>query len=148
MVGIPADLLRRRPDSRAAELVALAQSAQIGIAEAQLYPAISITGTFGGSASTANGHSLGDLVASKGNTYAFGPALQWNILNYGQITNNVRFHDAKLQQLLVDYQNAVLTAQQQVNDAISLFPAIESPGGIPTPQHTRGTRRPRIALEQ
>ena len=121
MVGIPGDLLRRRPDIRAAELVALAQSAQIGIAEAQLYPAISITGTFGGSASTANGHSLGDVVTSKGNTYAFGPAFQWNILNYGQITNNVRFQDAKLQQLLVDYQQAVLVAQQQVNDAISLF---------------------------
>jgi NodT family efflux transporter outer membrane factor (OMF) lipoprotein len=58
-VGIPADLLRRRPDVRAAELAALAQNAQIGIAEAQLYPAISITGTFGGAASTANGHNLG-----------------------------------------------------------------------------------------
>jgi len=121
MVGIPADLLRRRPDIRAAELAALAQSAQIGIAEAELYPAISLTGTFGGSASTANGHDLSEVFRPKGNTYAFGPAFQWNILNYGQITNNVRFQDAKLQQLLVDYQNAVLTAQQQVNDAISLF---------------------------
>jgi NodT family efflux transporter outer membrane factor (OMF) lipoprotein len=121
MVGIPADLLRRRPDIRAAELAALAQSAQIGIAEAQLYPAISITGTFGGAASTANGHSLGDVFTSKGLTYAAGPSFQWNILNYGQITNNVRFQDAKLQQSLVDYQNAVLKAQQQVDDGISLF---------------------------
>ena len=119
MVGIPADLLRRRPDIRAAELAALAQSAQIGIAEAQLYPAISITGTFGGAASTANGHSLGDVFTSKGLTYAAGPSFQWNILNYGQITNNVRFQDAKLQQSLVDYQNAVLKAQQQVDDGIS-----------------------------
>ena len=54
-VGIPADLLRRRPDIAAAELAALAQSAQIGIAESQLYPAISISGTFGGTASTTNG---------------------------------------------------------------------------------------------
>ena len=121
MVGIPADLLRRRPDIRAAELVALAQSAQIGVTEAQLYPAISITGTFGGSASTANGHNLGDVITSKGLTYAAGPSFQWNILNYGQITNNVRLQDAKLQQLLVDYQNAVLKAQQQVDDGISLF---------------------------
>ena len=121
MVGIPADLLRRRPDIRAAELAALAQSAQIGIAEAQLFPAISITGTFGGAASTANGHSLGDVFTSKGLTYAAGPSFQWNILNYGQITNNVRFQDAKLQQLLVDYQSTVLKAQQQVDDGISLF---------------------------
>lgn len=99
----------------------MAQSAQIGIARAELYPAISIAGTFGGSASTANGHNLGEVVTSKGNTYAFGPPFQWNILNYGQITNNVRLQDAKLQQLLVDYQSAVLTAQQQVDDAISLY---------------------------
>jgi len=120
-VGIPADLLRRRPDIRAAELRALAQSAQIGVAEAQLLPAISLTGTFGGSASTANGHNLGQVVASKGVTYAAGPSFQWNILNYGQITNNVRLQDATLQQLLVDYQNLVLTAQQEVDNGISVF---------------------------
>jgi NodT family efflux transporter outer membrane factor (OMF) lipoprotein len=120
-VGIPADLLRRRPDVRAAELAALAQNAQIGVTEAQLYPAISITGTFGGAASTANGHNLGQVVSSRGITYAAGPSFQWNILNYGQITNNVRLQDARLQQLLVDYQNTVLKAQQQVDDGISTF---------------------------
>jgi NodT family efflux transporter outer membrane factor (OMF) lipoprotein len=120
-VGIPADLLRRRPDVRAAELAALAQNAQIGVAEAQLYPAISITGTFGGAASTANGHNLGQIVSSRGVTYAAGPSFQWNILNYGQITNDVRLQDAKLQQLLVDYQNTVLSAQRQVDDGISTF---------------------------
>jgi outer membrane protein TolC len=120
-VGIPADLLRRRPDILAAELAALAQSEQIGIAESQLYPAISISGTFGGTASTANGHNLGQIFKSTGVAYAAGPAFQWNILNYGQITNNVRLQDATLQQLLVDYQNAVLTAQQQVDNGISAF---------------------------
>ncbi|MVT67296.1 efflux transporter outer membrane subunit [Bradyrhizobium pachyrhizi] len=120
-VGIPGDLLRRRPDVRAAELAALAQNAQIGVAEAQLYPAISITGTFGGAASTANGHNLGQIISSRGVTYAAGPSFQWNILNYGQITNDVRLQDAKLQQLLVDYQNTVLKAQQQVDDGISSF---------------------------
>jgi NodT family efflux transporter outer membrane factor (OMF) lipoprotein len=120
-VGIPADLLRRRPDVRTAELAALAQSAQIGVAESELYPAISITGAFGGSASTANGHNLGQVFTSKGMTYAAGPAFQWNILNYGQITNNVRLQDAKLQQLLVNYQSAVLSAQQQVDNGLSTF---------------------------
>jgi NodT family efflux transporter outer membrane factor (OMF) lipoprotein len=121
VVGIPADLLRRRPDVRAAELAALAQSAQIGVAETQLYPAISITGTFGGSASTANGHNLGQVVSSKGIAYAAGPSFQWNILNYGQITNNVRLQDAKLQQLLVDYQNTVLNAQQEVDNGLATY---------------------------
>ena len=120
-VGIPADLLRRRPDIRAAELAALAQSEQIGIAESQLYPAISISGTFGATASTANGHNLGQIFKPTGVAYAAGPSFQWNILNYGQITNNVRLQDATLQQLLVDYQNAVLAAQQQVDDGISAF---------------------------
>jgi NodT family efflux transporter outer membrane factor (OMF) lipoprotein len=120
-VGIPADLLRRRPDIRAAELAALAQSAQIGIAESQLYPAISISGTFGGMASTANGHNLGQVFKPIGVAYAAGPAFQWNILNYGQITNNIRLQDATLQQLLVDYQNGVLQAEQQVGDGISAF---------------------------
>ena len=118
VVGIPADLLRRRPDVRVAELAALAQSAQIGVALTQLYPAISITGTFGGAASTANGHTLGQVVSSKGVAYAAGPSFQWNILNYGQITNNVRLQDAKLQQLLVDYQNTVLSAQQEVDNGL------------------------------
>jgi NodT family efflux transporter outer membrane factor (OMF) lipoprotein len=121
VVGIPADLLRRRPDVRAAELAALAQSAQIGIAATQLYPAISITGTFGGAASTANGHNLGQVVAWKGVAYAAGPSFQWNILNYGQITNNVRLQDAKLQQLLVDYQSTVLSAQQEVDNGLATY---------------------------
>ncbi len=121
VVGIPADLLRRRPDVRAAELAALAQSAQIGVAETQLYPAISITGTFGGSASTANGHTLADVVNWKGVAYAAGPSFQWNLLNYGQITNNVRLQDARLQQLLVDYQNTVLSAQQEVDNGLATY---------------------------
>jgi NodT family efflux transporter outer membrane factor (OMF) lipoprotein len=121
VVGIPADLLRRRPDVRAAELAALAQSAQIGVAETQLYPAISITGTFGGAASTANGHTLSQVVAWKGVAYAAGPSFQWNILNYGQITNNVRLQDAKLQQLLVDYQSTVLSAQQEVDNGLATY---------------------------
>ena len=87
----------------------------------QLYPAISITGTFGGSASTANGHTLGDVVNWKGVAYAAGPSFQWNLLNYGQITNNVRLQDAKLQQLLVDYQNTVLSAQQEVDNGLATY---------------------------
>ncbi len=120
-VGIPADLVRRLPNIRAAELAALAQSAKIGVAESELFPAISITGTFGGSASTANGHNLGQAFTSKGIAYAAGPAFQWNILNSGQITNNVRLQDATLQQLLFDYQNAVLAAEQQVDNGIATF---------------------------
>jgi NodT family efflux transporter outer membrane factor (OMF) lipoprotein len=120
-VGIPADLVRRRPDIREAELAAMAQSAQVGIAEADLYPAFSLLGTFGTVASNINGNKLSQLFQGKGITFGFGPTFTWNILNYGQITNQVRVQDAKLQELLVDYQNSVLTAQQQVEDGLATF---------------------------
>jgi outer membrane protein TolC len=131
---LPADLLRRRPDIRAAELAALAQSEQIGIAESQLYPAISISGTFGGTASTTNRHNLGQIFTPTGIALAAGPAFQWNILNYGQTINNVRLQDATLHQLLVDYQNAVLTAQQQVADGISTILQSQTQVGIFAPK--------------
>ena len=120
-VGIPADLVRRRPDIRSAELAAMSQSAQIGFAQADLYPAFSLLGTFGTVSANIGHNKLSDLVMGKGITFGFGPTFQWNILNYGQITNNVRVQDAKLQELLVDYQNSVLTAQQQVEDGLATF---------------------------
>jgi NodT family efflux transporter outer membrane factor (OMF) lipoprotein len=120
-VGIPADLVRRRPDVRAAELTAAAQSAQIGVAEADLYPALSLTGSFGGAASTVPHATLGDVFTGRGIAFGFGPSFSWNILNYGQITNNVRVQDAKLQGLLVDYKNTVLKAQKEVEDGLATF---------------------------
>jgi NodT family efflux transporter outer membrane factor (OMF) lipoprotein len=120
-VGIPADLVRRRPDIRAAELAAMAQSAQVGIAEANLYPAFSLTGTFGTAASNVGQNKLKRVFEGRAITFAFGPAFQWNILNYGQITNQVRVEDAALQGLLVDYQNAVLKAQQEVENGLTSF---------------------------
>ena len=120
-VGVPADLVRRRPDIRAAELAAMSQSAQIGFAEANLYPAFSLFGTFGTISANINGNKLSDLFMGKGITFGFGPTFQWNILNYGQITNTVRVQDAKLQELLVDYQNSVLTAQKQVENGLATF---------------------------
>jgi NodT family efflux transporter outer membrane factor (OMF) lipoprotein len=121
VVGVPADLLRRRPDIRTAELRAAAQSAQIGVADADLYPAISITGSFGGIANNVGGHNLLQVFQPIGRSFSVGPAFQWNLLNYGQITNNVRLQDATLQQYLVDYQNTVLKAQQEVENGISSF---------------------------
>src|SRR5437762_13994533 len=77
-VGIPADLVRRRPDIRAAELAAMAQSAQIGFAEANLYPAFSLTGTFGTAASNVAQSKLKRVFEGSGITFAFGPSFRWN----------------------------------------------------------------------
>jgi NodT family efflux transporter outer membrane factor (OMF) lipoprotein len=120
-VGIPADLIRRRPDIRAAELNAAAQSEQIGISKAELYPAFTLSGIFGTSASNVHGNDLGSTFGEKGLQFSFGLDFSWPILNYGQITNNVRVQDAKLQTLLVAYQNTVLNAQKEVEDGLAGF---------------------------
>ncbi len=122
-VGIPADLLRRRPDVRGAELQAAAQSALIGVAKADFYPSVALLGTLGlsatgNSATTASGKSgVGEWFTADSLTFTGGPSLTWNIFNYGQISNNVRTQDARLQQLLVNYQNVVLQAAQEVENA-------------------------------
>ena len=122
-VGIPADLLRRRPDVRGAELQAAAQSALIGVAKADFYPSVALLGSIGlsateNSSTTASGNSgIGEWFTSSSLTYMGGPSVTWNIFNYGQISNNVRTQDARLQQLLVNYQNVVLQAAQEVEDS-------------------------------
>lgn len=120
-VGIPTDLLRRRPDIRKAEMAAAAQSARIGVAKANLYPAFSLSGSFGFVSSNATGNSLSDMFQWSSHFYRFGPAVQWNLFNYGQITNQVRTQDALLQEALTEYQQAVLSAQREVEDGLIAF---------------------------
>jgi NodT family efflux transporter outer membrane factor (OMF) lipoprotein len=120
-VGIPADLLRRRPDIRLAELRAVTQCSRIGIAKADLYPMFSLTGSFGLLSTDAGQFGLGDLFSWKSRYGFIGPTFQWNILNYGQITNQVRIQDARFQELLLDYQNTVLNAQKEVEDGLVAF---------------------------
>jgi NodT family efflux transporter outer membrane factor (OMF) lipoprotein len=120
-VGIPADLLRRRPDIRNAELQAAAQCALIGVAKADLYPAFTLTGTFGFLSSDVGKFSLSDIGSWSSRTASFGPAFTWNFLNYGQITNAVRVQDARFQELIFSYQDTVLRAQQEVEDGLTGF---------------------------
>jgi len=121
IVGIPTDLLRRRPDIRSAELQAATQSAQIGVARADLFPAFSLTGNFVFLSTNLGSFSLSDMFRWGSRSVQVGPTVQWNIFNYGQITNNVRVQDAKLQALLLIYQNTVLSAQQDVEDNLAAF---------------------------
>ena len=120
-VGIPADLLRRRPDIRSAELQAAAQCALIGVAKADLYPAFSLTGSFGFLSTDIGKSSLSDLFRWDSRTVQAGPSVRWDFLNYGRIENDVRVQDARFQELLIAYQNAVLTAQKEVEDSLSAF---------------------------
>jgi NodT family efflux transporter outer membrane factor (OMF) lipoprotein len=125
-VGLPAELLRRRPDIRSAELFAAAQSARIGVAKADLYPSFSLFGEIGFETSTnggalSNNAGLRHLFDGGSVFYSFGPQFRWPIFNYGRITNNVRVQDARFQQLLVNYQDTVLRAAQEVEDALIGF---------------------------
>ncbi|MGB3123669.1 MAG: efflux transporter outer membrane subunit [Pseudomonas sp.] len=116
VLGIPADLLRRRPDVRAAERQVAVQSAKIGIATADFYPSIAINGDV-----STQAEQFSDLFSSLSNGGSIGPSFSWNVLNYGRIANNVRFQDARFQELAVNYQNTVLTANQEVEDALVAF---------------------------
>lgn len=116
VLGIPADLLRRRPDVRRAEREAAAQSARIGIAEADFYPAIAVTGNVGFAANDFN-----SLFEGRSMTGSWGPSFQWNILNYGRILNGVRVQDARFEQLVARYQNTVLKANAEVENGTVAF---------------------------
>lgn len=115
-VGIPADLLCRRPDIRRAERQVAAQCAQIGIAKADLYPRIGVSGFIGYAAD-----DLHNLFTPQNFTGVILPSLQWNILNYGRIINNVKAQDAKWQATTLQYQQVVLTAGREVEDALVQF---------------------------
>jgi len=115
-VGMPADLLRRRPDVRQAERLAAAQGEEIGIAESDLYPAFSINGSLGYEAK-----NFPDLFKNTAFNGTVGPSFQWNLLNYGRIINNVRYQDARFQELVVTYQQSVLEADREVEDGLVTF---------------------------
>lgn len=120
-VGMPQDLIRRRPDIRVAERQLAAQSAQIGVAITELYPQFSIGGSIGTSVATAGEGDAGDLFTDDTFRYNLGGGFQWNIFNYGRLRSNIRLQDASFQQLLEDYRQTVLQAQAEVENAIVAF---------------------------
>ncbi len=115
-VGVPADLLRRRPDVRRAERELAAESARVGIAEADFYPRVTLNGFLGYAAK-----DLRDLIEPKSATGFIIPTVQWNILDYGRLVNNVRAEDARFRRAAFQYQQTVLTASQEVEDALAGF---------------------------
>jgi NodT family efflux transporter outer membrane factor (OMF) lipoprotein len=115
-IGIPAELLRRRPDIRKAERDVAAQSALIGVATSDLYPHFSIDGTIYFDATEFTDLFKADSIAG-----SVGPSFRWNILNYGRLVNNIRVQESRFQQLAVEYQNTVLRANAEVENALIRF---------------------------
>lgn len=152
--GMPADLLRRRPDVRQAELQAASQAALIGIAEAELYPSFSLLGNIGlvsadKTNTTRTGESgLDELIDADSIQFIGGPSFSWNIFNYGRLKNNVRVQDARYQQLIAAYQNTVLRAAQEVEDALVGFVKTQEQEAFLSDSVAAANRSVQLALVQ
>ncbi|MCF3638353.1 efflux transporter outer membrane subunit [Rhizobium sp. TRM95111] len=110
-VGVPADLIRNRPDIRAAERQLAAATAQIGVAEAQLYPSLTLDGTVSASRIVANAAS-GNL-----SSWSFGPSLNVPIFNGGSLKAQVDIAESQAAQQYLTWKQTVLNAVEEVENA-------------------------------
>jgi multidrug efflux system outer membrane protein len=119
-VGIPADILRRRPDIRQAERELAAQTARIGVATAQLYPSFSLAGSIGVEALSAHTftHNLG---SRDGYSWSGGPGVNWALFQGGSIRQNIKVQTALQEQALAKYETTVLTALEEVENALVAY---------------------------
>jgi multidrug efflux system outer membrane protein len=112
-LGVPADLLRRRPDIRAAERQLAAQTARIGVATADLYPRFSLSGFF-----AFESRELDNLFEGGSLTWGIGPAFRWNLFDGGRIRGLIDIEDARTEQALAVYERSVLLALEEVETSI------------------------------
>jgi len=115
-VGVPSDVVRRRPDIRAAERQLAAETARIGVAEGDLYPRLSLFGTFGFESDEVKTLFDGDSF-----TMGVGPAIKWNIFDAGRIRNRIDAQDARTKQALARWERTVLIAVEEVENAMTGF---------------------------
>jgi NodT family efflux transporter outer membrane factor (OMF) lipoprotein len=114
--GLPSDLLRRRADIRQTEAQLHSATAQIGVATADLFPKFSLTGTLG-----LQSDQLSTLVSNGGRIYSGGPSVTWQIFQGGAIISNICVQEALRDQAFITYQETVLSAFQDVENALIAF---------------------------
>jgi len=115
-VGLPSDLLRRRPDIRQAERSLAAATARIGVATADFYPRVSLTGSF-----VMDATRIAQIGNWDSRQFGVGPTVAWNIFDAGRIASNVRFTEARQREALVQYQLVVLDSLKETETAISRY---------------------------
>src|SRR5262245_34583982 len=116
-IGLPAELLRRRPDIRRAERELAAATARIGVAKADLYPRLTLSGSFG-----FESEDLGTLFDTGSRAWSAGPvAVRWPIFDAGRIRSNIRLQEARQEQILVAYERTVLQAYEEVANALVAY---------------------------
>jgi outer membrane protein, multidrug efflux system len=115
-IGVPADLLRRRPDLRRAERVLAAEHARIGVAEAELYPRLSLSGRLGLAA-----EHVDDLFDGDSTALAFGPTLRWNVFDRARLRGNVAAQTERVEQARAQWEHGVLRALEESENALGSF---------------------------
>jgi len=115
-IGLPSDLLRRRPDIRAAEAQIHGATARIGVATADLFPKLSLTGDLSFSSAT-----LTSFANWNNRAWSVGPAATWNIFDAGRIANNIDLQKELRDESVLTYQKTVLTAFQEVDAALAAY---------------------------
>lgn len=113
-IGMPSELLRRRPDLRQAEREVAAATARVGVATADLYPRFSLTGSFGFSSG-----EVGSLLEADSRTWSIGPSMRWSIFNAGRVRANIEAADSRTRQSLLRYERSVLVALREVEDSLT-----------------------------
>ncbi len=119
-VGVPADLLRRRPDVRKAERDLAAQTAKVGVATAELYPKFTLSGSIG-----LEALSTGDLFSSGSKFYGFGPSISLPIFAGGAIRQNIEVQSALQEQALIQYEAVILGALEEVENALVAYTEVQ-----------------------
>jgi multidrug efflux system outer membrane protein len=114
--GLPSDLLRRRPDVQQAERQLAAATANIGVATADLFPKLNLTGSFGWES-----QQLKSWFNAPSQMWSFGPSLSWRIFDAGQIRANIHVQDARQQEALIQFRQSVLQALTDVEDALVAY---------------------------
>jgi NodT family efflux transporter outer membrane factor (OMF) lipoprotein len=115
-VGLPSDLLQRRPDVQAAERKLAAATARVGVARANYYPKFSLTGF-----AALESLSASDWFDYGSRAWSAGPTMQWELFEAGSIRANVRVQNARQEQALDTYQQTVLDALKETEDALTAF---------------------------
>jgi multidrug efflux system outer membrane protein len=115
-VGLPSELLRRRPDIRRAERQLAAATAQIGVATADLFPRLSLTGSYGRQSPKGS-----DLFSSGNDCWSYGPGLSWPIFAGGAVRANIEVQNALQEQALAAYESTVLTALQDAETSLATY---------------------------
>jgi NodT family efflux transporter outer membrane factor (OMF) lipoprotein len=115
-IGLPSELLRRRPDIRRAERQLAGATARIGVATADLFPRFSLTGSLGLQSS-----QFSTLVNTGSNFWSIGPSVRWPLLDWGRIRSNIEVQNAREEQALIAYEQTVLTSLREVEDSLIAF---------------------------